>query len=279
MHGCRWLMPDGTWAICYAEDLAENGVARNAYPQGFAHHYWRPDALKLLTAGKDPRLIFSDSMSDLFAPNVPHEHIVAVLEAMSNAPHHTFQTLTKAAPQLLKFTDRMPPNLWVGISSPPDHFMGHPLSQEQQEAMLRRSIAVLWEVKRRTGNIAWASCEPVSWDLVSVIDEQHAFDWIVIGAASSGRRYFQPDPDHIRGLLSVMDATATPVFFKGNIRAMFESNDLGSKDLNRWREDFPISYRNGDPIPAVTRRQEQCRLHGWTISSSFAPKAIANGSR
>src|SRR5207302_114303 len=106
--------------------------------------------------------------------------------------------------------------------------------------------------------------EPVSWDLTAVINGDHALDWIVIGAASAGRQTFQPEPDHIRNLLRVMDATGTPVFYKGNIRRLFQSHDLGGAELNRWREDFPVSYRDGRPIPAVVRRQRLCVRHGWT---------------
>src|SRR5262249_17092093 len=120
MHGCRWVMPDGTVARCYAEELAEHGVARAAYPHGFKHHYWRPAMLRQLTAGDEPLLIFCDSMSDLFAANVPPEHVWAVLAAMLQAPHHSYQSLTKAAPQLLKYTADMPPHLRAGVSSPPD---------------------------------------------------------------------------------------------------------------------------------------------------------------
>lgn len=265
LHDCRWQMPNGEVAICYAKELAESGVAKAGYPHGFEHHYFRPGALKQLAAGRDPELIFCDSMSDLFAANVPEEHVCAVLETMATAPHHTYQSLTKAAPQLLKYTDRMPRNLWVGVSSPPDWFMGKRLSRDQQKAMLRRSLEVLAEVKARTGNIVWMSAEPVSWDLLEVMDERHPLDWIVIGAASSGPRYFQPDPQHVARLLELMDATKTPVFFKGNLKPTF-ANDLGSQALNRWREDFPATYRNGDPIPAVARRQEECEKHGWTLN-------------
>jgi protein gp37 len=264
LHDCGWLMPDGTVAGCYAKALAESGVAKAAYPNGFEHHYWRPDALRQLTAGAEPRLIFCDSMSDLFAANVPAEHVRAVLSAMRQAPRHTYQSLTKAARQLLKYVADLPPNLWVGVSSPPDWFMKKQLSRRQQEAMLRRSLDVLREVRARTRNLVWLSAEPVSWDLATVIDMGHSLDWIVIGAASCGRRYFQPDVGHVRRLLEVMDATGTPVFFKGNIRPLFDAHDLGSDELNRWREDFPVADREGRPIPAVVRRQVQCVEQGWT---------------
>lgn len=275
VHECQWEMPDGTLAICYAKELAESGLVKQFYPHGFEHHYWRPEMLKPLTRGSEPLLIFCDSMSDLFAANVPAEHVHAILAAMGKAPHHVYMSLTKAAPQLLKYIDRLPPNLWVGVSSPPDWFMGKRLNQRQQSAMLARSMEVLAEVRDRTGNLVWLSAEPVSWDMADVLGASHPLDWTVIGAASSGPRYFQPDAEIIKRLLVVLDATGTPVFYKGNIRPLFERNDLGTPELNRWREDFPESYRSGMPIAAVARRQALCRKHGWTPSRSYAPRALA----
>jgi protein gp37 len=266
LHDCKWEMPDGSVAVCYAKEVAEKTQVRRFYEHGFEHHYWRPEALRELPRGKEPLLIFVDSMSDMFAANVPAEHVHAILDAMRKAPHHVYQSLTKAAPQLLKYCDHFPPNLWVGVSSPPDWFMGNRLSQKQQEAVLERSLDVLAKVRERTANLVWMSAEPASWDLTSVIDRHHPLDWIVIGAASRGRKYFQPDPEHIGRLLTVMDATATPVFYKGNIGELFERNDLGSNEFNRWREDFPGHYRDGQPIAAVTRRQILCRKHRWTLS-------------
>src|SRR2546430_3943423 len=76
-------MPDGSVAECYAKTLAESGVAKAAYPHGFEHHYWRPEALRSLTAGDEPLLIFCDSMSDLFAANRSEEH-TSELQSQSN---------------------------------------------------------------------------------------------------------------------------------------------------------------------------------------------------
>lgn len=263
LHDCKWEMPDGTIAGCYAKALAENGVAKAAYPQGFEHHYWRPGQLNALRAGAEPELRFVDSMSDLFGIDVPHDHVTRVLEAMYDAPHHAFQSLTKAAPQLLKYLDVLPPNLWVGVSSPPDWFMGKRLSRQQQEKMLRRAMEVLREVRERTGNIVWMSAEPVSWDLAEVIDGDfnHPLDWCVIGAASNGRAYYQPETRHIAGLLSMFDVSETPVFFKGNLRPSFRP--AAAAGPWRWREDFPRTYRDGSAIPAVERRLQRARAHGW----------------
>jgi protein gp37 len=265
LHGCRWQMPDGTVAVCYAETIAEN-LAQKAYPHGFAHHYWRPHMLAALKAGDEPELRFCDSMGDLFGHWVPEEQVRAVLAAMREAPHHTYQSLTKAAPQLLKYLDDLPPNLWVGVSSPPDWFMGKRLTPEKQAAMLKRSMEVLCEVRERTDCLVWMSAEPVSWDLAAVLGEDgHPLDWCVIGAASNGPRYYQPEPEHVRRLLDLFDAAGT-VFFKGNIRPLFTSHQIG-----RWREDFPAAGRDQKPIPAVVRRQERCREFGWTPSEFPAP--------
>ncbi len=264
LHACMWVMRNGKVVPCYSWVLVEHGIAKAAYPHGFEHHYFRPNNLKPLAAGKIPRLIFCNSMSDMFAPNVPADHVHQTLDAMRAAPHHTYQSLTKAAPRLLKYADRLPPNLWVGVSSPPDYFMGHRLTREQQEIMLRKSMKVLAEVKRRTGNIVWMSAEPLSWDLTTAVGADHPLDWIVIGAASDGPRVFQPEPTHVANLLRVMDASHTPVFYKGNIEPLFEQHDFQDAALNRWREDFPARYRDGTEIPAVAERQKRCEEHGWT---------------
>ena len=119
------------------------------------------------------------------------------------------------------------------------------------------------------GNLVWMSGEPISWDLTPIIRESHPLDWMVIGAASSGKHYFQPDPEHIGRLLTVMDASETPVFYKGNIRPLFEAQDFRSADLNRWREDFPIKYRDGTVIPAVIARQRNCEIYGWPLAKGL----------
>lgn len=65
---------------------------------------------------------------------------------------------------------------------------------------------------------------------------------------------------------SILDEAGTAVFYKGNIKPMFAANDLGSDRLNRWREDFPATYRDGATIPAVARRQALCREYGWAVN-------------
>lgn len=226
-HGCRWQMPDGTVAICYAKTVAE-GVASSAYPQGFAHHYWRPSELNKILALKEPARIFIDSMSDLMGHWVPAEQIQQVIDTMRQAHWHTFLCLTKNAPRLLRF-DWLP-NAHLGFSSAPDWMQGNRLDRQQQERYMRTGLRVMQELRSMGVSVTWCSFEPLSWDVAPIVaDFPDALNWAVIGAASRGRNMFQPEPDHVQRLLDVLDAQDVPVFFKGNLQ------------WTLWREEFPAS--------------------------------------
>lgn len=67
---------------------------------------------------KKPRLVFVNSMSDLFHPDVPEEFIERVFQTMVDCPQHTFQVLTKRSRRLRELADRLPwpRNVWMGVS-------------------------------------------------------------------------------------------------------------------------------------------------------------------
>lgn len=219
-HGCRWIMPDGSIAECYAEVVAER-VAQNTYPLGFEHIYWRPELLdKPLKLAKGSR-IFLDSMSDLMGVGVEDEQVEQVLDVCRQAHWHTFQLLTKNAPRLLKF--EFPANVWVGVSAPPSIMFGRRLSLEQQARMLKRSLDVLKQVKVP---VRWMSIEPLSFDIAPLLEESN-LQWAVIGAASNGAKTYQPRREWVENVLNVLDAQGTKVFFKGNL------------EWNEWREEMP----------------------------------------
>jgi protein gp37 len=219
-HSCRWLMPDGTVAECYAETIAER-VAQNAYPHGFEHHYWNPHVLHEPLKVKQPARIFLDSMSDLMGHWVPKEEILQVLDVCREAHWHTFCLLTKNAPRLLEFD--FPQNVWVGVSAPPSFMFGKPLSLSQQKRMVKRQMEVLRQV-----NVAvrWMSIEPLSFDIAPLLRDSK-LQWAVIGAASNGRTTYQPEPEWVQNVLDTLIPQKTAIFFKGNLR------------WHEWREEFP----------------------------------------
>lgn len=237
-HLCRWIMPDGSIAKCYAETVAE-GIARAAYPQGFKAHYWRPDALGEPLTLATPARIFLDSMSDLMGRWVPDEQINRVLDICRQADWHTFQLLTKNAPRLRQF--QFPPNVWVGVSMPPTLMFGKRLSERSQKAYMQRAFEVLRQVDVP---VRWMSFEPLSFDVHAIVADQKCLEWAVIGAASRGRELFQPKPEWVKNLHWVLDNQGVAVFHKGNL------------NWQPHREEFP------DKPTIKTTPSEQLSLFG-----------------
>jgi len=221
-------MPDGTVAGCYAEDIAEHGVAKSAYPQGFAVHTFHPERLPEPLRVRQPAGIFLDLMSDLGGWWIPEDQVQQVLAVCRAASWHTFQLLTKNAPRLPRFA--MPPNMWVGASSPPDGMWGHALKRSQQEKMLHKSLQTLAQIPVP---VRWMSFEPLSWDCAAIVAQYPGvLQWVVIGAASAGRMHYPPAPETFTRLLAVLDGQGVPAFFKGNLRSLPQA-------AAAWRECFP----------------------------------------
>ncbi len=115
--GCTKVSPG--CAHCYADRMAKRlkamGVSR--YRNGFEVTL-QPDVLSLPLRWKAPRLIFVNSMSDLFHELLPPSYIAGVFEVMREAHWHTFQVLTKRTKRLLEIAPRLqwPSNVWMGTS-------------------------------------------------------------------------------------------------------------------------------------------------------------------
>ena len=122
---------------------------------------------------------------------------------------------------------------------------GKPLKPQQQRAMYGRTLDVLSKID---ASVKWISFEPLSFNAAPALrDHGCPLDWAVIGAASNGKTYYQPDPEHVESMLNVLDDYQVPVFFKGNLI------------WSEWREDYP-SLAATPPEP---------RLEGSTQLSLF----------
>src|SRR6266487_551332 len=108
---------------CYASRFSERfrGVAGHPFENGFDLSL-RPGRLLQPFDWKRPRMIFVNSMSDLFHKEIPTSYIAAVFDTMENANWHTYQVLTKRSSLLQKFiNDRYkdqlaPTHIWLGVS-------------------------------------------------------------------------------------------------------------------------------------------------------------------
>ena len=108
---------------CYAETFAERfrGVKGHPYEQGFDLRLV-PEKLAEPLRWRNPKMIFVNSMSDLFHENVPKDYIVAVAKVMVEANWHTYQVLTKRSDRLrellnssLRFAAKQK-HIWWGVS-------------------------------------------------------------------------------------------------------------------------------------------------------------------
>src|SRR5579863_10468633 len=104
---------------CYAERMAKRLKAMGAqrYADGFRPTlHW--DLIDAPRAWRKPRLIFVNSMSDLFQDAVPEEFIFRVWATMAATPHHTYQILTKRPARMAAISDDLPmlQNVWLGTS-------------------------------------------------------------------------------------------------------------------------------------------------------------------
>src|SRR5271169_4002959 len=117
VRGCTQVSPG--CAHCYAKTFAERfaGVKGHPFEQGFALRLV-PEKLALPLTWKQSRLIFVNSMSDLYHEDVPLSYIQQVFEVMIRAPQHTFQILTKRHERLAHIASQVTwaPNIWQGVS-------------------------------------------------------------------------------------------------------------------------------------------------------------------
>ena len=118
-HGC-----DNCYALTLAKRLKAMGNPRyqnDGDPEhsgpgfGLTLH---EDLLQLPYRWRAPRVVFVNSMSDLFHPDVPLDFIQRVFEVMADTPRHTYQILTKRSKRLASLAAKLdwPPNVWMGVS-------------------------------------------------------------------------------------------------------------------------------------------------------------------
>jgi len=124
--GCDKVSPgcDNCYALALSARLQAMGQAKyrndgdpRTSGRGFALTL-HDDTLDSPYRWRAPRLVFVNSMSDLFHPEVPLGFIRSVFEVMADTPRHTYQVLTKRSKRLASLAGQLPwpPNVWIGVS-------------------------------------------------------------------------------------------------------------------------------------------------------------------
>lgn len=154
-----------------------------------------PDTLSLPRSWGPPRVIFVNSMSDLFHPDIPIEFIRDVFEVMVETPRHTYQVLTKRSRRLRAIADSLPwpGNVWMGVSV------------ESQRYSFRTN-----HLRDVPAAIRFLSIEPMLGPVRPNLD---GIDWVIAGGESGpGCRVM--DPQWPRALRDLCVASGVPFFFK-----------------------------------------------------------------
>jgi protein gp37 len=164
---------DNCYALTLAKRLKAMGVEKylndgdpRTSGQGFAVTL-HPRSLSQPFRWRTPKVVFVNSMSDLFHARVPVAFIRDIFEVMRETPEHTYQALTKRAHRMARVADRLdwPSNLWMGVSV------------ESEDAVGR--IEHLETVPART---RFLSCEPLLTPLPDLALDH--VDWVIVGGES-----------------------------------------------------------------------------------------------
>lgn len=129
-----------------------------------------PDQLLLPYKWKSPKIVFVNSMSDLFHKEVPADFIKRVFSIMNDNPQHVFQILTKRAERLIELSAELvwTDNIWMGVSV--------------EDTSVTHRVDRLRETR---AHIKFLSCEPLLGPLPGLnLDGIH---WLIVGGESGTR--------------------------------------------------------------------------------------------
>ena len=186
---------------CYAERFAERwrGIEGHPYEQGFDLRLW-PSRVDQPMKWRKPRLIFVNSMSDLFHKKVPVDLIDAVFDTMERADHHIFQVLTKRSSPMRRYVnqryadDAVPDHIWLGVSI------------EDRDHLSR-----LEHLRQSNVTIRFVSFEPLLGPIGAV--DLGSVAWAIVGG-ESGPNARPMNPDWARDLRDQCLARDVAFFFK-----------------------------------------------------------------
>lgn len=185
--------------FCYAEVMARrlHAMGQDKYLNGFdlALH---PETLKEPYLWKKPKMIFVNSMSDLFHKDVPVDYIQKIFRVMKDNPQHVFQILTKRADVLHYYDSEgwldWSHNIWMGVTV--------------EDHTVTKRIDLLRETGAR---VKFLSCEPLLTELPNL--NLQNIDWVIVGG-ESGRT---PRPIKEEWVLNIQDqckAQSVAFYFK-----------------------------------------------------------------
>ncbi len=259
VRGCTKVSPG--CKHCYAETFAERfrGVAGHPYERGFDLRLV-PAKLAEPLRWKSSRMIFSNSMSDLFHADVSDDYITAVAKVMGMASWHTFQVLTKRAERLrklltgeLQFAAKLK-NVWWGVSVE-DCRYGLPRIAELRSTPARKKFL---------------SVEPLLEHLGKL--DLSGLDWVIVGG-ESGHGARTMEQQWVTSVRDQCERDGIRFFFKqwGGVQKSRAGRELDG----RIYDEMPLPEHEQPPLDAermvLLQKAEE-------MAQRFMPRAPKKGT-
>lgn len=222
---CSWNPVTGCTKIsegcknCYAATMAHRlkAMGNIRYKNEFKVTI-HEDLIERPLHWKKSKMIFVNSMSDIFHDDIPDEIIIRIFNTMNKANWHTFQILTKRSDRLLQLSHKLKwtPNIWMGVSV------------ENRDTIYRCE-----QLKQTGAAIKFISAEP----LLESIDEidLNGIDWLIVGG-ESGHYSRVMKKEWVLELKELAQKTNTAFFFKqwGGFNKKKNGSELDGKKYKEY---------------------------------------------
>jgi protein gp37 len=228
VRGCTKISPG--CKHCYAETFAERfrGVKGHPYEQGFDLRLV-PEKLTEPFSWRSPKLVFVNSMSDLFQAGVPDDYAAAVSRVMATANWHTYQVLTKRAERMeellsgqLRFAAQQE-NIWWGVSV-----------EDRKHGLPRVDY-----LRQAPAKFRFLSVEPLLEDLGEI--NLSGISWVIVGGESGpGARPMKRE--WVISIRKQCRKQRVPFFFKqwGGVRKAKNGRLLDGRTYDEYPERIDV---------------------------------------
>jgi protein gp37 len=219
--GCTRISPG--CQHCYAERFSERFRGVDGHPFRFGFDLTlRPERLLQPLAWRRPRMIFVNSMSDLFHKRVSFEFADQVFDTMERADWHIFQILTKRSSRMRNYVrqryghSEAPSHIWLGVS----------IEDDARRSRVRHLLDT-------PAPIRFLSIEPLLGPITAL--PLKGISWVIVGGESGpGARTMQPE--WVRTIRDQCVAACVPFFFKqwGGRQPKSGGRELDGREWNEW---------------------------------------------
>jgi protein gp37 len=207
--------------FCYAEIMSKRlqAMGIDKYVDAFKVRL-HPDTLLTPYTWKSSRVVFVNSMSDLFHKDIPLSYIQEVFKVMNDNPQHIFQILTKRSDRLLELNSELKwtHNIWMGVSVEDN-----------------RVVHRIQDLMKTRARVKFLSCEPLIGPLNNL--DLTDIDWVIVGG-ESGRNPRPMQPEWVLDIQEQCARHEVAFFFKqwGGTNKKKSGRLLNGKTYNEMPE-------------------------------------------